>query len=230
MFEISPVLAALCHGMAVALKEHGSDVLVDPRSVFEKVFGGMMENKHNGRGRHLWPASMGHKGFTIVEVLIVVGLIAVMSTFAMMGISSARASMRLAGSTREVAGYVEKARANAIRRNDISIVTIVDANSYKVEMDFGGDGVRDERTFRLQQGVTFTSGSIGTIIQFDWRGKVSSQIGIALTNGREPDKSIHISGSGDITLNSEVFSDTGIGNVNLNSNVNSTVANNNSGS
>jgi Tfp pilus assembly protein FimT len=167
-------------------------------------------------------------GFSILQLVLTVAVVLSIASFAFLGITSARASMRLAGSTRELAGYLEKARTNAIRRNDRSFVTIVDANSYQVDMDFDGDGAREIRTVRLQDGVTFTAGSIGTIAEFDWRGRVPSQIGIILTNG--PEMSLYISGSGDITLDSEIFTDLGIGTVNLNSNVSSTVANNNSGS
>jgi len=57
------------------------------------------------------------RGFSLIQVLITVCLIAIVSTFGIMTIASARASFRLSGSARELAGYLEKARSNAIRRN-----------------------------------------------------------------------------------------------------------------
>ncbi|MFN2511993.1 MAG: hypothetical protein ABR568_11185 [Pyrinomonadaceae bacterium] len=162
-------------------------------------------------------------GFTMLQLVVTLAVVLIISSFATLGINSARASMLLAGSTRELAGHLEKARINAIRRNEISIFTIVDANSYQVDMDFNGDGTREVRTSRLQEGVTFSGSSIGTVAEFNWRGTVDSQIRIILTNG--PEMSLYISGSGDIAVGGEILTDTEIGTVNLNSNVSSTVAN-----
>ncbi|HZI87590.1 MAG TPA: hypothetical protein VFD48_12200, partial [Pyrinomonadaceae bacterium] len=75
-------------------------------------------------------------GFTTVQMLITIALVTIVSAFALFAIDSARASVRLTGATREFASYLEKARSNAIRRNGTSVVTIVDQNSYRVDMDF----------------------------------------------------------------------------------------------
>jgi hypothetical protein len=170
-----------------------------------------------------WFRSPGREsGFTYIQLIITVAVIAVVSTFAMLGIGSARASMRLTGSSRELAGYLEKARADAIRRNGSSTVTIVDANTYRVDMDFDYDGVSEPRTFRLQDGVSF-DGAIGLATTFDWRGRVPNQVGIILTNGRD-NTSINISGSGDVTLGAEIFQDAAIADVDFNSDVSADVA------
>ena len=102
------------------------------------------------------------RGFTIIQVVITVAIIAVVSTFGVMAIASARASFRLSGASREVAGYLEKARSSAIRLNGSASLTIVDANNYTITMDSDGDGTVDTRTITLQQGVFFDAGSIGT--------------------------------------------------------------------
>jgi type II secretory pathway pseudopilin PulG len=164
------------------------------------------------------------RGFTTIQLLITIALIVVISTFALFAIDSARASVRLTGSTRELAGYLEKARSNAIRRNDESIVTIVDANSYTVTMDFDGDGNVETRTIRLQTGVTFTADMIGITARFDWRGRVPSQIGFRLINERGTPSSINLSGAGDVTIGTDVFQDGDIGEITLNANPSPSVA------
>jgi hypothetical protein len=165
-------------------------------------------------------------GFTVVQVLIILALVSVITSLALMAIGSARASMRLTASTRELAGYLEKARSNAIRRNDESKVTILSANSYRVKMDFDGDGTAEERDITLQEGVTFAVGIIGISATFDWRGRVvGGNILFELGNESPRPSLINLSGSGDVTIGSDIFEDTSIGDVTLNSDVPSGVAN-----
>jgi hypothetical protein len=155
------------------------------------------------------------RGFTILQVLITVTLITVVSSFGVMAIGRARASFRLSGSSRELAGYLEKARSNAIRRNDTSSVTIADATSYTVIMDSDGDGTPETRTITLQDGIFFDAGSLGTSAVFDWRGRVPNQLGIILKNQYDGRSSINLSGAGDVTLDDEIFQDGRIGDVAL---------------
>ena len=156
-------------------------------------------------------------GFTTTQMLITIALVTIVSAFALFAIDSARASVRLTGSTRELAGYLEKARSNAIRRNGNSVVTIVNQNSYSVTMDFDTDGTVETRTINLQTGVTFPTTLVGTTATFDWRGRVASQIGFVLNSDRGGSSSIHLSGSGDVTIGSEIFRDSSITDVTLNS-------------
>ena len=163
-------------------------------------------------------------GFTIAQLVITLAVISVVSSFALLGIRSARASIRLSGATRELAGYLEKARGDAVRRHGTTSITIAGDNSYTVTMDFGVNGITQTRTFALPAGVTFNSIAAGTSISFDWRGRVSNEVGIGLINENEDTSRINISGSGDVTLDNEAFLDSSIPNVNLNTNVNANVA------
>src|SRR5688572_1967411 len=157
-------------------------------------------------------------GFTTVQMLITIAIVTIVSAFALFAIDSARASVRLTGSTRELASYLEKARSNAIRRNGTSTVTIVDQNSYRVDMDFDGDGTVESRTISLQSGVTFPAGHVGITAQFDWRGRVPGQIGFELNSDRGLDPTtVQLSGSGDVTIGTEGFPDNEIAEITLNS-------------
>jgi len=180
--------------------------------------------KSQSHRTNLRNTNISEAGFTIMQVLITVALIAVVSAFALMAVGSARASMRLTGSTRELAGYLEKARTNAVRRNGTSVITILDANSYSVTMDFDSNGSTETRTIRLQNGVTFASG-IGISANFDWRGRITGQIRFELVNDRGMRNSINLSGSGDVTIGSEIFEDSEIGDVTLNSDPSDQVVN-----
>jgi len=167
-----------------------------------------------------------HDGFTTVEILIMLGILTIITAFGLMGITSARASVRLSGAAREYATYIEKARMHSIRNHadddtDRASVAINEAKtSYNVKMDFDGNGTMDTKTIALPSDVTFET--VETIA-FDWRGRTLSivddvttsnaQVSIRLNNGSST-VSVDVTGSGDITVDSQVFDDS-VPNVNL---------------
>lgn len=165
-------------------------------------------------------------GFSIVEIMIMATIVAIVTGFGLIGITRARASVRLSGAAREYATYIEKARMHSIRSHadeaaERASVAISEAKtSYDVTMDLDGDGGMDTRTISLPDGVTFeTVETIG----FDWRGRTwstvggvttsNAQVSIRLLNGTES-VSVDVTGSGDITIDSRVFDDS-VPNVNL---------------
>ncbi len=168
------------------------------------------------------------RGFTMVEMLIIVALIATLSTFAFMGIVEARAKMRLSSSARQFAAYLEKARGDAVRRHGTATVRMLGsggATSYEVTMDFDGDGTvetSETRTFSLEDGIRFTNSA--TTVTFDWRGRTGKQEVFQLQYGNNDDDEstqipIDVTGSGDITLANEKFLDSEIPTVTLNTSV-----------
>src|SRR5215207_9892803 len=57
------------------------------------------------------------RGFSTIELLITATILTIVTGFGLMGISRAKASIRLSGSAREYASYIEKARLYSIRRH-----------------------------------------------------------------------------------------------------------------
>jgi Tfp pilus assembly protein FimT len=167
-----------------------------------------------------------HNGFTTVEILIMTTILAIVTTFGLMGITSARASVRLSGAAREYASYIEKARMHSIRNradNDderASVAINESKTSYVVRMDLDSNGTMDTQTIPLPSDVSFET--VETIA-FDWRGRTVSivgevtntnaQVSITLKNGSDS-VSVDVTGSGDITVDSKVFDDS-VPNVNL---------------
>jgi Tfp pilus assembly protein FimT len=157
------------------------------------------------------------QGFTIMQMVITIAIIAVVSTFGVMGIRTARAEFRLQSSARLFASYVEKARADSVRRHAAagseSTVVSSDAggNTYTVTMDFGTGAVQT-RTFQLDPGVEF--GTTSLRVTFDWRGRLTQQCDVTLScvyqvSSQLLGKSIpvDVSGSGDITVDAQHFPD-----------------------
>jgi prepilin-type N-terminal cleavage/methylation domain-containing protein len=167
------------------------------------------------------------EGFSVLEILITVVVLAVVVMFAFMGVARARASMRLSGAAREYAAYIEKARAHSIRRHSdslgqaASVAINGDRTSYTVTLDFDGNGTMATRVIPLPEGVSFQTQET---IAFDWRGRTWSTVGgvttehaqvsITLRNNNSS-VLVDVTGSGDVTIDSRVFDDS-VPNVNLN--------------
>jgi Tfp pilus assembly protein FimT len=165
-------------------------------------------------------------GFSIIQLVITVAIVTVVSAFGVMGISRAKASIRLSGAAREYASYIEKARTLSIRNHAddaserASVAINADKTSYVVTMDLDGDGDLDTRTITLPSGVQFET--VETIA-FDWRGRTwntvgalttsNAQVSITLKNSADS-VSVDVTGSGDVTVDSKVFDDK-VPNVNL---------------
>ena len=161
-----------------------------------------------------------HNGFSAVELIGTATVLAIVTTFGLIGISKARANVRLSGSAREFASYIEKARIFSIRRHAddaaerASVVINADQTSYDVTMDLDGDGGNDTRTISLPSGITFETVES---ISFDWRGRTMSTVaGVTSANAQvsirllssDDSISIDVTGSGDITIDSHVFDDS----------------------
>jgi Tfp pilus assembly protein FimT len=158
-------------------------------------------------------------GFSTIELIITATVLAIVTGLGLMGITRARASIRLSGAAREYATYVEKARTHSIRSHAdeaaerATIEINDDRTSYDAIMDVDGDGSMDTKTITLPEGVAFDS--VETIA-FDWRGRTwntvgaittpNAQVSIRLQDGNNS-VSIDVTGSGDITIDSQVFDD-----------------------
>jgi Tfp pilus assembly protein FimT len=157
-------------------------------------------------------------GFTVTQMVITCAIVAILATFAFMGISSARTSMRVQRSAREFAGYVEKARADAIRRHGETTVSILtdDATSYQITMDFDLNGTTETRTISLADGVSINHNAV--TLTFDWRGRLTSG-GISLSfegPGGDYTMQLDVTGAGDVTIGEEMFLDSEVPSVTLN--------------
>lgn len=158
-------------------------------------------------------------GFSAVELIITATVVTIVTAFGVMGINRAQASIRLSGSVREYASYVEKARLFSIRSHAddagerASLVINENKTSYDITMDLDGDGDLDTRTIALPGGIEFVKAET---VAFDWRGRTyntvdgmtfaKAQVSIRLKNRFET-ASVDITGSGDVTVNSAVFDD-----------------------
>src|SRR5258705_9237558 len=147
-----------------------------------------------------------NRGASIVELIIVVTIIGVMSAFALIQVQSARSSMRVQNSVRQLSSYMEKARVDAVRRHDEASVTFTSPTTYDVKMDFNNSGHAVTRTFSFQDGVKVASSDLPNVT-FNWRGRTVSSGASCVTtfSVAEGNKglSVDVSGSGDVTVENQ---------------------------
>lgn len=125
-------------------------------------------------------------GFSLLQLLVAIGIIAIVTAMATIGISKAQKDMRRENTIREFKAYLEKARLDSIRRHATSTttqasVTITDSYTYQVALDYNYDGtlaVGEVRTFNIptDRGVQFTTGTVSLPMttRFDWRGRATT--------------------------------------------------------
>src|SRR4029079_10394667 len=139
--------------------------------------------------------SRSETGFTLMQLLIVVAVVGIVSAAAVLGIASAKQRIRLTNSSRLLASYLEKARVDSVRRHpqnsdDMSGLTMLNSNTYRVKMDFDGAGVMETKDFTLDSGSVFETDPISLI--FDWRGRLVDlpiteiKVSIAMQWGTDP--------------------------------------------
>lgn len=88
-------------------------------------------------------ARTGQRGFSLVEMLIVVAIVAIMAAVALPNIGQYLRNYKIKGAAQDVAGAMQKARSKAIMTNTNSGVSfaIVDIDSYRfVQEDLVGTG------------------------------------------------------------------------------------------
>jgi Tfp pilus assembly protein FimT len=147
-------------------------------------------------------------GFTLLQLMLTVTVMVIVGAFAFMSITTARENMKLSGTARTFASYVEKTRIDAVRRHTSSAapskIEFVNSNTYRVTMDFDGSGTATTRDFKFQDGVSMLSEATQPIA-FDWRGRMTAcMLTFALQNSAGSQATVDISASGDVTVDSDL--------------------------
>jgi prepilin-type N-terminal cleavage/methylation domain-containing protein len=152
----------------------------------------------------------GQSGFGLPELLIAVAIIAAISAVALINFQSARASLRVQNSVRQLASYMEKARIDAVRRHTTTTVTFTSPTSYTVNMDFLNTGAPIDRSFNFESGVQVANNAELPKVTFNWRGRTITAGTACVTtfsvkNDTNPKDGLNVdvSGSGDVTVENQ---------------------------
>jgi hypothetical protein len=150
----------------------------------------------------------------------------ILSAAGVITIQGARRSLRLSNNARQFAAYLEKTRADSVRRRaqtgNESRVQIVNNKTYRVTLGWGGSDTISARDFTLESDVEFSTNL--TTVRFDWRGRPTNgnETAFALTNNVDTPINVDVTGSGDVTVGSEVYQDDDIPAINVNTNMSGT--------
>jgi prepilin-type N-terminal cleavage/methylation domain-containing protein len=138
----------------------------------------LVENSFNDR-----------RGFSVVELLIVVAMIAVISGFALLQITRSHQEMKRANAAQQFASHLEKARLDSVRRRPTSSaqmgqVSIINARFYSFAADSNGDGSLDApQVVSLPTNTDFQfNGPFPRTIYFNWRGRTVDAAGAPVDN------------------------------------------------
>jgi type IV fimbrial biogenesis protein FimT len=142
-------------------------------------------------------------GFTTIELMIVVGLLAVVMSIAGLSYLSMRPTMRLSGASRQMMGDLMMARMKAVNENNDFKIFFLDSRQYQILDDDDGDGAIDagewSDTKDIQDnypGITFSASADPTFFS---RGSANSTT-ITLSN-TAGSKIVSIGTTGSVKIN-----------------------------
>jgi len=137
-----------------------------------------------------------NKGFTILELIIVIVITAILATFAVPSIRSWRANSSLSGDIRTLKADFEFARSRAIRDNTpITISFNTGNNSYSI------DSVPPVSRSLVGTSISTNLTGAATTITFDSRGRAANNTGsVTLSNGSR-NTTVSVSMIGSIQIN-----------------------------
>jgi len=139
-------------------------------------------------------------GKSVLDILITLVVVAIVSSFAVVGVVAARDSMRLSNSARVLTAYMEKTRLAAVRCHCSTTLQISITGSYSVSGPLRS-ATTETMTLPLDTNVTFQGLTLPLTITFDWRGRADNDYHLTLTNSQGT-RTVDVSGGGDIRTDS----------------------------
>jgi prepilin-type N-terminal cleavage/methylation domain-containing protein len=138
-------------------------------------------------------------GFTLVEILMVVGLVAVLAAVTVPLVAGAMDRYYILSAGQQVASTIRAARFQAVARNQtLDVVFDLAAGEYQVFEDGGVTAVGTAQ--QLPRGIGF-GGESATTVEIAPNGRVTTAATIRVTNGNvDDDRTITVSTSGRVQL------------------------------
>jgi len=84
-----------------------------------------------------------HKGVTLFEIIVVIGILAIVSAFVVPNVINWRSDMKLIGAVNNLKGDLEMAKTRAIRENNF-VAVLFNNKGYTIFVDNGAGGAAAE--------------------------------------------------------------------------------------
>ena len=135
-----------------------------------------------------------NSGFTLFELMVVVGIMAILASIAVPGFLNWLPKYRMRSAADEVLSTLQNAKLRAVRENDIVSVTFDFANDrYLAFLDNGagasaGNGIQEAgevtvKNGQLPAGIDLQDSGLGLVVRFNRRGFPDASGNIVVTNG-----------------------------------------------
>jgi prepilin-type N-terminal cleavage/methylation domain-containing protein len=115
-------------------------------------------------------------GFTLIEMMAVLGIMAILMAIAIPRFMSVLPGLRVTQAARQLATDLQLARMKAISQNRRFRVNFVSATSYTIERDNGGAFVTDSGPYNLPDGIL---AAVGATWAFQPRGTADTTSGVS---------------------------------------------------
>ena len=148
----------------------------------------------------------GHKGFSLVELMVVIGILAILASVAMINMIAWTPKQRLLSAVSDVQGAINLGRMAAIKESiPVVILFNTPVHGFTVFVDSNASGGKDAgervlRTATFANDINLNSGFSGNKVSFDSRGLPSASADVTLQNATAGTKTIRLSVTGNSRL------------------------------
>jgi prepilin-type N-terminal cleavage/methylation domain-containing protein len=128
---------------------------------------------------------VSRSGFTILELIIAIGLVSILATIVYPSFTAYTAPFRAQAAGREVYSALQDVRQQAITRGKRTRFQVIDGNSYTLQWQDGLTWRTIRGPMRLDSGVTLSS--TGGDLTFQPRGTVSPLSTLTIADSNHPE-------------------------------------------
>ncbi len=133
------------------------------------------------------------KGFSAIELLLVVSVMAILGAVALPQVRNAQADYRLTSTANDVIGQLNQARIMAITRNADFRVSVTSSTAYAVQQETSTNVWTTISSYTLPTGFTITATNTG---EFHSRGTASPNGTFTVTNSNSKTRQVLVDPSG----------------------------------